>query len=75
MDTYTINFFVASAVAAILAVFLTRRNRLGLVALPIVPVLHYGLFYNYDSGLIGGIFPLLVPYAGALYAAAFFASF
>ena len=75
MDTYTINFFVASALAAILAVFLTRRKRLRLVALPIVPVLHYVLFYNYDSGLIGGIFPLLVPYAGALYAAAFFALF
>lgn len=75
MDTYTINFFVASAVAAILAVFLTRRKRLRLVALPIVPVLHYVLFYNYDSGLIGGIFPLLIPYAGALYAAAFFTLF
>ena len=75
MDTYTINFFVASALAIILAVFLTRRKRLRLVALPIVPVLHYVLFYNYDSGLIGGIFPLLVPYAGALYAAAFFTLF
>lgn len=73
MDLYTTNFFVASALAAILAVFLTRRKRFRLLALPIVPVLHYVLFYNYDSGLVGGIFPLLVPYAGALYAAVFFA--
>ena len=78
MDLYTINFFLASALAAILAVFLARRGRFRLAALPIAPVLHYVLFYNFDSGLVSGIFPLLTPYAGALYAAilvAFFASF
>ena len=75
MDTYSINFFVASAVAAILAVFLTRRKRFSLTALFIVPVLHYVLFYNYDSGLVGGISPFLVPYAGAIYAAILFAFF
>lgn len=75
MDTYSINFFVASAVAAILAVILTRRKRFSLTALFIVPVLHYVLFYNYDSGLVGGIFPLLVPYVGAIYAAILFSFF
>ena len=75
MDTYSINFFVASAVAAVLAIVLTRRKRFCLTALFIVPVLHYVLFYNYDSGLVGGIFPLLVPYAGAIYAATLFAFF
>ncbi|WP_298767405.1 LTA synthase family protein [uncultured Fibrobacter sp.] len=75
MDSYTINFFVASAFAAILAVFLTRHRRFHLVALPVVPVLHFILFYNFDSGLLVGIFPLLVPYAGAIYAAVFFAFF
>jgi phosphoglycerol transferase len=75
MDTYSINFFVASAVAAILAVILTRRKRFSLTALFIVPVLHYVLFYNYDSGLVGGIFPLLVPYVGTIYAAVLFAFF
>lgn len=75
MDTYTINFFVASALAAVLAVILTRHKRFRLAALPVAPVLHYVLFYNYDSGLVGGIFPLLVPYAGALYTAVLFAFF
>lgn len=75
MDTYSINFFVASAVAAILATILTRRKRFRLTALFIAPVLHYVLFYNYDSGLVGGIFPFLVPYAGAIYTAVFFAFF
>lgn len=78
MDTYSINFFVASAVAAVLAVILTRRKRFCLTALFIVPVLHYVLFINHDSGLIGGVFPLLVPYVGVVYTAvlfAFFASF
>lgn len=75
MDTFSINFFAASAVAAILAVILTRRNRFSLTALFIVPVLHYVLFYNFDSGLVGGIFPLLVPYVGAVYAAILFSFF
>lgn len=75
MDTYSINFFVASAVATILAVILSRRKRFSLTALFIAPVLHYVLFYNYDSGLIGGIFPFLVPYAGAIYTAILFAFF
>ena len=75
MDTYSINFFVASAVAAILAVIMTHRKRFSLTALFIAPVLHYVLFYNYDSGLIGGIFPFLVPYAGAIYTAILFAFF
>lgn len=75
MDTYSINFFVASALAAILAVILTRCKRFRLLVLIIVPTFHYCLFYNYDSGLVGGIFPLLIPYVGALYAAAFFAFF
>lgn len=75
MDTYTINFFVTSAISAILAVFLVRSRRLRLVAVPVVPVLHYCLFYNFDSGLIGGIFPLLPPYAGAIYTAFLFRYF
>ena len=75
MDTYSINFFVASAVAAVLATVLTRRKRFCLTALFIAPVLHYVLFYNYDSGLVGGIFPLLVPYVGAIYSAIFFTFF
>ncbi|WP_290736534.1 MULTISPECIES: LTA synthase family protein [unclassified Fibrobacter] len=75
MDTYTINFFVTSAISAILAVFLVRSRRLRLVAVPVVPVLHYCLFYNFDSGLIGGIFPLLPPYVGALYTAFLFRYF
>ena len=75
MDLYTINFFVASALAAILAVIMTRRKRLRPAALPVAPALHYVLFYNYDSGLVGGIFPFLVPYAGALYTAILFTFF
>ena len=75
MDTYSINFFVASAVAAILAVILSLRKRFSLTALFIAPALHYVLFYNYDSGLVGGIFPLLVPYVGAIYSAIFFTFF
>lgn len=72
MSTYSINFIVASALAAILAVFLTRRNRFRLTALLFVPILHYALFYNYDSGFIGGVIPLLISYIGAIYAAILF---
>jgi phosphoglycerol transferase len=75
MDTYTINFFVASVLATVFGAFLTRHNRLRLTILPIVPVLHYVLFYNYDIGLVGGIFPLLIPYAGAIYVSIFFEFF
>ena len=75
MDAYTINFFAASALTAILAVILTRHKRFCLTALFIAPVLHYVLFYNFNSGLVGGIFPFMVPYAGAIYVAILFAFF
>lgn len=42
------------------------------MALWIVPVLFYVLFYNYDFGLLDGPVPKMIPYAGGLYSCLFF---
>ncbi|MBO4713017.1 MAG: LTA synthase family protein [Fibrobacter sp.] len=67
MSPYSLHFIIALLLATIVAVLFSRTRRLRLVALLAVPISFYTLFYNFNYGIIKGIFPIMVSYAGSVY--------
>ena len=67
MPPYSLHFFIALLLATIVAVLFSRTRRLRLVALFAVPISFYTLFYNFNYGIIKGISPIMVSYAGGVY--------
>lgn len=67
MPPYSLHFFIALLLATIVAVLFSRTRRLRLVALFAVPISFYTLFYNFNYGIIEGVSPIMVSYAGGVY--------
>lgn len=67
MYSYSLHFIIAMFLATIVAVLFSRTRRLRLVALLAVPISFYTLFYNFNYGIIKGISPIIVSYAGSAY--------
>ena len=67
MSPYSLHFIIALLLATIVAVLFSRTRRLRLVALLAVPISFYTLFYNFNYGIIKGISPIMVSYAGSVY--------
>ena len=68
MSHYPLHFVIALVLSIVLAAAYKNPLQKRLIALTCSPMLLYVFFYNYDYGLLGGPFPLLVSYIGAIYA-------
>lgn len=68
----SVHYIIAAVLATALAVLLSQSKKNRAMALGIVPVLFYILFYNYDYGLLDSPVLKVIPYAGGLYTCLFF---
>lgn len=68
MLNYNVHFLVA--LATVFAVVFICKKFKHLVALFCAPILYYCLFYNFDNTLLGGVFPIVTLYVGAIYTCA-----
>lgn len=72
---YSLHFIIALMSATIVAVILSRSWRKRMTALVVVPFFFYVLFYNFNYGIVDGIFPIAMSYVGSAYVCAFYLFF
>lgn len=66
MNAYSGHFIVAMVLATAFACVMGKTRKVRLLALPVVPLLLYSAFYNYDYSLLEGVGCYLVSYSGAV---------
>ena len=66
MNAYSGHFIVAMVLATAFACVMGKTRKVRLLALPVVPLLLYTVFYNYDYSLLEGVGCYLVSYSGAV---------
>lgn len=67
MSVYSVHFVFALVLSAILSAIYKNSLKKRLIASACAPILLYVLFYNYDYGLMDGIIPFIISYAGAAF--------
>ena len=67
MSSYTAHFFVAMLLATLAASFLSHSWRQRVVAFVAIPFVFYTLFYDFNYGIVEGVFPIVSSYMGAAY--------
>ena len=72
MQLYSIHFIFASAAFSVLSLIFLKSSRRRLEAFFFIPITHYILFYNYNYGIIGGVFTIIQSYVGAIYSGLLF---
>ena len=68
MYAYSINFIVALSFAVLLPAICRNPLKRRILAAICSPIILYVLFYNFDYGLMGGVFPFLIAYMGTAFA-------
>ena len=69
MSLYSIHFIIALGLSIVVSASCKNPLKKRMVALVCAPIIMYVFFYDYDYGVMGGIFPLFVSYVGAAFAA------
>lgn len=67
MSSYTLHFTIATVLALVVAVFLSHSWQKRIMAFLGIPFIFYTLFYNFNYGIVEGIFPIVMSYMGAVY--------
>lgn len=67
MNTFSLNFIIATVLATLAAFFLSHPWRFRLAALVAVPFFFYTFFYNFNYGIVESCFPIIMSYVGAFF--------
>ena len=71
MSLYSIHFIIALVLSVATSAVYRNPLKERLVASVLAPVALYVFFYDYDYGLMGGPFPLIISYVGMIFSVIF----